>query len=564
MTVTFNEESRERLETIRKKEEEDLAMVLSKKYGIGYVDITSSSVNTEALRLVPENKCREAEIAVFQKKGTSLNVALRTPNSSLAQQRIRELEEEGFKVNPFMVSNASLEHAWSHYKDLSFAVETESGVLSVSEEEVEKLRAKLTSLKQIQIEITSTLEMKQQYRVTRILEVVIAGALANKASDIHIEPREKETQLRFRIDGVLIDIAVIELPTYFSMLTRIKLLSGLKINIKDAPQDGRFSMHLSKTELELRTSVLPGGYGESVVLRLLDPHSIGVSMESLGIEPKLLGALLQELKKPNGMILNTGPTGSGKTTTLYAFLKYVMTPEIKILTIEDPIEYHLEGIVQTQVNHKDYTFAGGLRSALRQDPDIIMVGEIRDQEVAETAIHAALTGHLVFSTLHTNNAAGAFPRLIDIGIQSTMLGSAVNVVMGQRLLRKLNPEHKREIKLEGKDKELVDKVLSGIFDKSLIPKNTDTVWVPEESKDVLLYKGRIGVYEAVFSTRDIEKAVRSDLTIRELEDVAKKQGFLSMKEDAIIKVLQGITTLDEVRRIFGEETGGEMEEIDEL
>lgn len=558
MSVTFNEESRERLETMHKKEEEDLAMVLSRKYGIGFVNLATSSINTEALRLLSEEKSREAEIVIFQKKGPVLNVALRTPNSTLAQQRIRELEERGFKVIPYMVSRGSLESAWAHYKDLSFTVETESGVLNVSEEEVEKLKAKLTSLKQIQKEIIATLALKQQYRVTRILEVVIAGALANKASDIHIEPREKETQLRFRIDGVLLDIATIELETYFSMLTRIKLLSGLKINIKNAPQDGRFSMHLSATELELRVSVLPGGYGESVVMRLLDPHSIGVALEELGIEPKLLEALLQELRKPNGMILNTGPTGSGKTTTLYAFLKYVMSPDIKILTIEDPIEYHLEGIVQTQVNHKDYTFAGGLRSALRQDPDIIMVGEIRDAEVAETAIHAALTGHLVFSTLHTNNAAGAFPRLIDIGIQSTMIGSAVNVVMAQRLLRRLHPEHKREVKLEGKDKALVEKVLEGIYDKTLIPKNVDTVWVPEEGSGELLYKGRIGVYEVIFSTREIEKAIRSDLTIRELEDVAKKQGFLSMKEDAIIKVLQGITTIEEVRRIFGEE----IEEIE--
>lgn len=553
MNITFNEESQEKLDTIRKKEEEDLAMILSQKYGIGFANLTATNVNAEALSLVPEEEARQAEIAAFQKKGKTVNVALRTPNSALAQKSMRELEERGFKVIPYMVSHASLEHAWDHYKDLSFAVQTESGVLNVSEEEVTKLRDTLTSLSQIQEEIVAALAMQQQYRVTRILEVVIAGALANKASDIHIEPREKETQLRFRIDGVLIDIATIELATYFSMLTRIKLLSGLKINIKNAPQDGRFSMHIGPTEIEIRTSVLPGGYGESVVMRLLDPHSIGVPMEDLGILPKLLEALRQEIRKPNGMILNTGPTGSGKTTTLYAFLKQVMSPDIKILTIEDPIEYHLEGIVQTQINHKGYTFAAGLRSALRQDPDIIMVGEIRDNEVAETAIHAALTGHLVFSTLHTNNAAGAFPRLLDMGIQASMAGSAVNTVMAQRLLRKLDPDHKREVKLEGKDLAFVESVLKGINDQSQIPENVDTVWVPEETSNELLYKGRIGVYEAIFTTRDIEQAIRSNLTIREIGDVAKKQGFLTMQEDAVIKVLQGITTLDEVRRIFGNE-----------
>ncbi|KKS83380.1 MAG: hypothetical protein UV60_C0042G0001, partial [Parcubacteria group bacterium GW2011_GWA2_43_11] len=307
-------------------------------------------------------------------------------------------------------------------------------------------------------------------------------------------------------------------------------------------------------EIEIRTSILPGGYGESVVMRLLDPHTIGVPLGELGILPKLLEAIQVELRKPNGMILNTGPTGSGKTTTLYAFLKQVMSPGIKVLTIEDPIEYHLEGIVQTQVNKKGYTFASGLRSALRQDPDVIMVGEIRDTEVAETAVHAALTGHLVFSTLHTNNAAGAFPRLLDMGIQPSMAGSSVNVVMAQRLLRRLDPLHKREVKLEGKDLAFVESILKGIHNQSQIPKNVNTVWVPEMVTNDLVYKGRIGVYEAIFTTREIEQTIRKNLTTREIEDVAKEQGFLSMKEDAVIKVLQGITTLDEIRRVLGEES----------
>jgi len=554
MSITFNEESKEKLDYIRKKEEEDLAMVLSQKYGIGFANLTAVNINAEALGLVPEEEARQSEIAVFQKKGNVAHVALRTPNSSLAQKSIRELEQRGFKVVPYMVSHASLEHAWEHYKDLSFAVQTEFGVLTVSEDAVAKLRDTLTTFAKIQDEIVSTLALKQQYRVTRILEIVIGGALANKASDVHIEPRERTTQLRFRIDGVLVDIANIELDTYFAMLTRIKLLSGLKINIKNAPQDGRFSMHVGKAEIEIRTSVLPGGYGESVVMRLLDPHTIGVPLEELGILPKLLEALQVELRKPNGMILNTGPTGSGKTTTLYAFLKQVMSPDIKVLTIEDPIEYHLEGIVQTQVNKKGYTFASGLRSALRQDPDVIMVGEIRDTEVAETAVHAALTGHLVFSTLHTNNAAGAFPRLLDMGVQPSMAGSSVNVVMAQRLLRRLDPLHKREVKLEGKDLAFVESILKGIHNQSQIPKNVNTVWVPEEVTNDLVYKGRIGVYEAIFTTREIEQTIRKNLTTREIEDVAKEQGFLSMKEDAVIKVLQGITTLDEVRRVLGEES----------
>jgi type II secretory ATPase GspE/PulE/Tfp pilus assembly ATPase PilB-like protein len=225
----------------------------------------------------------------------------------------------------------------------------------------------------------------------------------------------------------------------------------------------------------------------------------------------------------------------------------------KILTIEDPIEYHLSGIVQTQVNHDDYTFASGLRSALRQDPDIIMVGEIRDEEVAETAVHAALTGHMVFSTLHTNNAAGAYPRLIDIGIDATMVGSSVNVVLAQRLLRTLHREWRKEVPIEGKDKAFIDRVLAQIAHKERIPQNTTSMWVPDAPEGEMGYKGRVGVYEMIRTTKDIEQAIRENHTIRELEEVARKQDtFITMQEDAILKVLEGVTTLEEVRRVLGE------------
>ena len=553
MSVVPNKASDDKLEEVHRKEEEDLVVILSKKYGLGNANLHNFDINTEALRLIKEKDAREAEVVPFQMKGDIVSFGLRTPNSAPAQKIIRELKERGYKVEVYMVSHASLEYAWDHYKDLSLAVETASGVLDISEDEVAKLKEKLVSVQSVREAIVSALEMQQQHRVTRILEVVIAGALSNGASDVHVEPRETDVMLRFRLDGVLTDIAKVDLETYNAALTRVKLLSGLKINIQNAPQDGRFSLRLDKREIELRTSILPGGYGESIVLRLLDPSSIGKPLEELGMNESLLERLTVEIHKPNGMILNTGPTGSGKTTTLYAFLKQVSNPDIKILTIEDPIEYHLEGIVQTQVDHTNYTFASGLRSALRQDPDIIMVGEIRDEEVATTAVHAALTGHLVFSTLHTNNAAGAFPRLVDIGVHPSMAGSAVNVVMAQRLLRRLIPDQCKKIKLEGKDKALVDGILDIIKDKSLIPENTEYVWVPDEGNGEFQYKGRIAVYEAIFTTRELEGAIRENLTTRELEDVAREQqGFLSMREDAVLKALNGITSLDELRRVLGE------------
>jgi type IV pilus assembly protein PilB len=552
MAVKFDNKSVVKLEEIRQHEEEELVMILAHKYGVAHTNLHEVAINTDALRLVLEKDARKAEVAPFALQGKTVSIAIRTPNSSAIQKIIAELESRGYKVVPHMASKQSLEHAWSHYKDISFAVETEAGVLDVSHGEIHKLIESLTTIKTIREEMQKITGMKKLFRVTRTLEIMLAGALSNGASDVHIEPEEEIVRVRFRLDGVLAHVAEIDHDTYKSVLTRVKLLSGLKINVKGTSQDGRFSVRVGDRDIEIRTSILPGGFGESIVMRLLDPNSIGKSLEMLGMRESLLNILIEEIKKPNGMILNTGPTGSGKTTTLYAFLKKVLDPGIKILTIEDPIEYHLEGIVQSQVNHKDYTFASGLRSALRQDPDIIMVGEIRDSEVAETAVHAALTGHLVFSTLHTNNAAGAYPRLIDIGVDASMAGSAVNLVMAQRLLRTVVPENCVAVPIEGRDKEFVDRVLAGIHDQSLIPENRTSMWVPNTEDQTLAYKGRVGVYEAIQTTRDVEEAIRRNLTIRELEDVARKQGFLSMHEDAIIKVLEGATTLAEVRRILGE------------
>lgn len=554
MSVQFTEASRVKLDEIRKREEEALIIILAKRYGLESSNLAEVAIDTDALRLVPEKVARENEVAPFQVKGKTVALGIRTPNNQRVQKVIDLLESRGYKVIPRMVSQASLEHAWSFYKDVSFAVETESGILDVSNDEIRALLEKITSITATRKAVVDVLGMKKLYRITRTLEILIAGALANKASDIHMEPEEGAVRIRFRLDGVLVHIVDIDHETYRSILTRVKLLSGMKINIHESAQDGRFSVRIDDREIEFRVSILPGGYGESIVMRLLDPRSINIGLEMLGMREQLLHILKTEISKPNGMILTTGPTGSGKTTTLYTFLKEVYDPGTKILTIEDPIEYHLPGIVQTQVNHKDYTFATGLRSALRQDPDIIMVGEIRDEEVASTAVHAALTGHLVFSTLHTNNAAGAYPRLVDIGIDPAMVGSSVNVVIAQRLLRTLNPEHKKEVPLEGRDKEFVDLVLSGIHDRSLIPEKTDTMWVPDVPEGEIEYKGRVGVYEAIQTSRGIEDAIRKNLTIRELEDVARIQGFLSMHEDAILKVLEGKTSLEEVRRILGEVT----------
>lgn len=552
MVFDLNEESKLKLDALRLEEEERLVEMLSHKYDLPYKDLRKYAINTDALRLVPEDAARRLGVAPFGMSGKKLDVAIRTPNIPGVQDITRDLEGRGYDVTRHMVSTQSLECAWRFYKDLSFATATEAGVLDISSDHIRSLTTELTTLQATRNALATLGDMKKLYRVTRTLEIILAGALGNGASDIHTEPQENAVEVRFRLDGVLAPVITIDHDTYKAILTRIKLLSGLKINIRTSAQDGRFSVRVDTRDIEIRTSILPSNYGETIVMRLLDPSSICHGLEQLGVRPSLLEIIKREIQKPNGLILNTGPTGSGKTTTLYAFLTFIANPDIKIITIEDPIEYHMQHIVQTQVNHKDYTFASGLRSTLRQDPDVIMVGEIRDTEVAETAVHAALTGHLVFSTLHTNNAAGAFPRLIDIGINPSMAASAINVVMAQRLLRTLDPAHRKEVPLVGDDRAFVEGILDKIHDRSLIPPHTDTMWVPDVPEGEIEYRGRVGVYEAITTTRDIEDAVRKNLTIRELEEVARKQGFLSMHEDAILKVLEGVTTMEEVRRILGD------------
>ena len=359
--------------------------------------------------------------------------------------------------------------------------------------------------------------------------------------------------MRFRIDGILTDVLHFDSETFELLLSRIKLVSELKLNVKEKAQDGRFSIKLTDIEIEVRTSLLPGPYGESVVMRILNPNSIAIDLEKLGIHPRLLEIFKKEIRKPNGLILTTGPTGSGKTTTLYAFLKKIYTPDIKVVTIENPIEYHLEGIVQTQAEApKGYSFAEGLRSALRQDPDVIMVGEIRDDETAGVAINAALTGHLVFSTLHTNNAAGSFPRLLDLGVNPKVISSALIISIAQRLVRTLCQDCKKEIPLEGANKKTIDQIIETIPDPIYLEGiQRDQIWsaVGCPKCSGLGFKGRIGIFEAILVDAEIEKMIITNPSERDIREAAKSQKLLTLAQDGIIKVLSGVTTLEELDRV---------------
>lgn len=553
MVVFADAEEQKRLDFLRKREEEELAQMLARKYGVEYVDLSLVAVNTDALRLLTEAEAHEAEAVAFGRVGKRVSLAARAPENPKVKALVAKLAQLGYEVTLFITSQESLKRAFTRYADLSYATETKAGVFELSTQEVEELLGKVGNLPDITALVKEAIELKKAYRTTRILEVILAGGLATSASDVHFEPGESEVRLRYRLDGVLVDVLGFDYDTYKQVLSRLKLISGLKLNIADEAQDGRFSIKIKGDEIELRTSVLPGNYAETVVLRILNPKSIGVPLEELGIEEDLRLRIEKEIKKPNGMILTTGPTGSGKTTTLYAFLRKVNSPESKIITIEDPIEYHLPGIVQTQVDKKTYTFAAGLRSALRQDPDIIMIGEIRDGEVAETAINAALTGHLVFSTLHTNDAAGSFPRLIDLGVSEKVLSSAVNVAMAQRLVRKLCQSCKISRPATVEEKTTIDKILSGMSSASLTPQNTNTVYdaKPDGCSECRGrgYKGRIGIYEAIFMDSAIETILRDKPSEREVAEAAKPQHIPTLQQDGVLKVLRGVTSFEELKRV---------------
>lgn len=553
MAQFADEELRDnRVAELRRSEEEDLAKILSKKYQIPYADLSRITIDTDGLRMIEEEEARSAKIAIFDLIGKRVRVAVLAPGREDTKAVIKSLEDKGFIIEPFMVSTQSLVRAWERYKEISYASNTKEGMLEISSKDIENFINAVHKIEDVKALIEEIVQMKKSFRISRIVEIIMAGAISLGASDVHIEPEKDYIQIRFRLDGVLIEVTKLDPETYHLLLSRIKLLSGMKLNIKETAQDGRFSITIGEREIEIRSSTLPGNYGESVVMRLLDPASIQVKLEDLGVSDKLMKIFMDNLARPNGMILNTGPTGSGKTTTLYSFIRLKKTPEIKIITIEDPIEYHLDGIVQTQVdNEKGYDFATGLKKTLRQDPDVIMVGEIRDLETAETAVHAALTGHLVFSTLHTNNAAGTFTRLIDLGVNPKILTSAISMAIAQRLVRRLCEFCREEFTPQGEDLALMKSVYESIKEK-------EVAWTDKSFKAKVGgcdkcnnsgYKGRIAVFEAVLSDQKVEEALESNPSEREIKESAEHQGIMDMAQDGVTKILQGHTDLDELKRV---------------
>lgn len=558
--VDFDEnKQKKQLDDLYKKEEEALVATLAEsKYNIPYIDLYRMGIDNEALRMIPREEAIEMKVAPFKLFGKNIFIGVRTPSDELFNKLKDMMDRYNLIPTFYMVSNASLNKVWDRYEEISLAESTKIGGLDISGEVLRETAKNINHIQDIEKLVLEALEGNKIHKISRLLEIILAGAIAVGASDIHIEPEKERGRLRLRLDGVLQDIIFFGLDIYHLLNSRIKLLSGMKLTSKIA-QDGRFSIMEDKEELSVRTSLIPGAYGESIVMRILDPKSIQVKLEDLGIEPFLFSIIEKEIAKPNGMILVTGPTGSGKTTTLYAFLKRIYTPEIKVITIEDPVEYHLPGITQTQTNdEKGYNFVEGLRSALRQDPDVVMVGEIRDKETAETAVQSALTGHIVFSTLHTNNAAGVIPRLIDLGVNPKILVSALSLSIAQRLVRKLCTSCKKEYALTDKEKETISLVMESIKaeGKSLKNYNIDEsaplkifTKVGCEKCNMTGYSGRIGIFEAIKTEANIEKIISENPSEREIKKVASTQGILSMRQDGLVKILTGITSLEEVQSV---------------
>jgi type IV pilus assembly protein PilB len=390
--------------------------------------------------------------------------------------------------------------------------------------------------------------------ITELLDVILYGAITLDASDVHIEPQEEEARLRIRLDGILQDVVFFEHDAYHHLLSRLKLLSKLKLNITDKPQDGRFTIEVKDLLIEVRTSSLPAEYGESIVMRILNPKSL-ISLDDLGLRDDLYKTFLKEIEKPNGMIIVTGPTGSGKTTTLYAFLKKIQNPEIKIITIEDPIEYHLKGVSQTQVApEKGYDFSDGLRSIVRQDPDVILVGEIRDLETSKIALQAALTGHLVLSTLHTNDAAGTIPRLVDLGVEPSSIASGLKMAVAQRLVRKVCKKCSTSVKPSESELSQLKKGLKGLPASVKLP-DLDKVKIAKVKEggcqfcNFTGYKGRQGLFEAFLVDSEMEKFILTNPPVSAIRELAIKKGMITMYQSGLIDIVLGKTTVEEVARV---------------
>ncbi len=514
--------------------------------GMPYIALRGFPIAPEAISLLTRDVATTVKAVTFFLVNDEIRIGTTNPGKEVQRIAERIAKERHANVSVYLISDDSLEYALKLYDKLPTPKEVIYGY-RIEEEDLAKYEKEISNFADLQAKIG-------EVSTTDIITLMFGAALKIGTSDVHVEAEEEDVKIRFRLDGRLRDAASLPKTAWKQIIGRLKLLSGVKINVEDTPQDGRITIYLTNEKIDIRVSFLPTAFGESVVMRILRPKAIALEFDALGIRGKALEALTAEIEKPNGMIITTGPTGSGKTTTLYAILKKLNKPEEKIITLEDPIEYKLQGINQSQIDHsKGYDFAKGLRSILRQDPDIVMVGEIRDAETAEIAIQAALTGHLVVSTIHTNSAAGAIPRFMSMGVRPFLLAPSLNAIIGQRLVRRLKPDMAIPAKLSAAKMKQVKEILETISPASgyTVDMNKLTFMEPDPKKVTPEddgYKGRIGIYEIFTMTPEIEEIVLSGNEVSEykIQEIAMKNGMLTMAQDGLLKALDGLTSVDEV------------------
>jgi len=533
------------LDDLSRKMQEDETSARAGSLGLPYIDLHNFPVDLGVLGLITEAEAKEMGAVPFYKEHKDLRMGVTDPEHPLLLQKLEELSVIA-KVTLYLISKRSLDQTVKFYsKVMRPKAPHEETVRVEKEQDFPAL------LKQMQSE-----EIQKKKTATELLELMFGASIAYKASDIHLEPEEHFVKLRFRVDGVLQDVVHFSKDLQRAITTRIKILSKLKLNVENLPQDGRITFYYLGKPIDVRVSVLPSAYGEETVMRLLGTGAVNLHLKDLGFRESQRDLMQQILAKPNGAVITTGPTGSGKTTTLYAFLNELNEPGVKIITLEDPVEYKLEGIVQTPIDHNaDFDFAKGLRAILRQDPDVVMIGEIRDQETAEVALQAALTGHVVLSTLHTNDAAGAIPRLINMGVKPFIIGPALSAILAQRLVRRICQFCKVEAQLSPTVLEKIKYTLKQLPKAAAIsvPEHLQFSHAPGCDKCKNLgYQGRVGIYEILEVTTEIQELIMKEAPMSEFKQAGIKRGMITMLQDGLLKALEGLTDVEEVFRVAGE------------
>jgi len=529
--------------------EEFLFKLKSENLKIPLKEVLPQDVPLKILQLIPEESAKFYKMIPIGKTDNLLEVGMVYPEDLKAQEALKFLtRKEKLSYKVFLITLTTFNNLLKQYRTLRREV---TKALEELEEEI-----KVEKIKRPTPVATKELErLVEEAPIAKVVAVILRHAVEGDASDIHIEPTREKLRVRFRLDGVLHSSLLLPLRIHQAVVARIKILSNMKIDEMRVPQDGRFSTKIEDREIDFRVSTFPTTEGEKVAIRVLDPSKGMLDLEQLGLMGRNLRVIKAAIKKPFGMILATGPTGAGKTTTLYAILRILNQEGVNIIALEDPVEYYIEGVNQSQVRPEiGYTFASGLRSVVRQDPDIIMVGEIRDEETASLATHAALTGHIVLSTLHTTNALGTIPRLIDLGIKPYLIPPSLSISLAQRLVRKLCPECKKKVKPKSKIKELILNQLETLppaVKKEIEMPKEIFIFEPQGCKKCRSegYKGRVGVFEVLEMTDHLSEIILKEPSEAELWEEAKGQGMITMMQDGILKVLEGATSIEEILRV---------------